>query len=169
MRANSDETIRALSRRAGDGDLEAARELTRVLERLHGERPAWEPEPPPTLEEWARNTADVVLQGGGREFTDEEFRQWRGRDPRRSQDVGRSIDATIDVAAENMGTLYARFVAERISFDVDPGPHVRLNHHLINYITSYLGRTLTDVLRDDYIGWDSRFHRRVREILRGSP
>jgi len=169
MRRNSDEIIRSIARRAGDGDLEAARELVRILERLHGERPVWEPESPPTLEEWAENTADVVLRGGGREFSDEQFEEWRRRDPARSPDVGGAIDATVDVAMENMAATYAQFVAERIAFDAEPDPQTGLDQRLVDRIAGYLIRSLTEVLRDDYLGWGPRFHRRVREILRRRP
>ena len=164
MRRNSDEMIRALSRRAGDGDLEAARRLVVELERRHGTGPTTLP---PTLEEWAKGTADVVLRGGGREFTDEEFERWRTRDTGRTIEVGRAIDATVNVAIENVAAAYSRFVAERIVLDMDPNDVVfGLDHRLVDRIQSHLVRSVTGALRDDYLGWSQRFHRRVREILR---
>jgi hypothetical protein len=163
MRRNSDELIRSIWRRAGEGDLEAARELVRVLERIQGKRPAWEPATPPTLEEWAESTAEVVLRGGGREFTDAEFDRWRRRDVGRTMEVANAIDATVDSATENMAAIYARSTAERIAFDVAQG---ELDQNLVSRIEGYLVLSLTEALSDDYLGWGPKLLRRVREILR---
>jgi len=167
MRRNSDELIRSIWRRAGQGDLEAAREYVRVLERVHGERPVWEPEPPPTLEQWASSTAESILRAVAGRSRDEEFERWRVRLASRTTEIGRAIDAAVDASVENMAAAYARSVAERIAFDMADADDI--DQRLADRISGYLVRTLAEVLRDDHIGWRTRLERRVRQILRRGP
>ncbi len=159
LRRNSDESIRKLAREAYAGDLLAARRLVIALERSHGVRRPFAI--PPTLEEVAASTVDVVLNGGGREFTDEQFEAWRRGE--HEPDVSGAIRATVAVATTLAAQNWSRFIAEMVASEIDLNPSEETVEGIAGTLAS---RCMEDLLHDDMFGWETKLERRVREILR---